>query len=168
VSRKIKPPSYLRNGNRLARCVLRWPDGRVENRSLGEYGSPESYAAHGRAVAEWRDAWAADTADRPTTPAGPVRTVADLIARHWAHEEDAGGVQERAGAMGPQASAGSREAEARGPAHQATKRWVCRLRGGGEPRRPLADGAVGGDPLGFSYNSCTAALPSACYCCLGP
>src|SRR5579862_2504514 len=84
---KRKPPSYLRNGPKLARCFVRWPDGRTESKSLGYYGSPESYAEHARLVAEWRAAWQADADGETRVRSGPVLTVDDLIFRYWQYEE---------------------------------------------------------------------------------
>ena len=89
--RSRKPPSYLKHrgpdGVLRARTVVRWPDGRVKHRSLGRYGSPESHAEHARLVAEWRAAWAEHAEAPALAPAGPVRTVAELIARFWRHAE---------------------------------------------------------------------------------
>lgn len=89
--RKLRPPSYLKHrcsdGVLRARTVLRWPGGRKEQKSLGRYGSPESYAEHQRLVAEWRSAW--EALGRGEAPAGPVRTVADLVERYWAQMREA-------------------------------------------------------------------------------
>jgi hypothetical protein len=79
---KLKPPSYLRNGAHLARTIIRWPGGRIENKSLGAYGSPESYAAHARAVADWTIAWERHAAAEAWAPAGRMLTVDDLLARY--------------------------------------------------------------------------------------
>lgn len=92
MARKRKPPAYLANksgsGKKLARCVIRWPGGKVETKSLGDYGSPESYAEHARWVAEWRQAWQVDPAGTPRAVAGPVLTVDDLIARYWVAQQE--------------------------------------------------------------------------------
>lgn len=91
MPRRRKPPTYLSftgpDGVKRARTVLRWPDGRVEHKSLGHYGSPESYAEHARLVAEWRAAWGAvsDVTSnvRESVHGGPVRTVTELCASYW-------------------------------------------------------------------------------------
>src|SRR5690242_15858822 len=53
-ARRLTVPRYLKHrctgGVLRARVVLRWPDGKKQQKSLGRYGSPESYAEHRGAV----------------------------------------------------------------------------------------------------------------------
>src|ERR1700721_2920618 len=92
MSKGRKPPSYLRHrgsdGRIRARTVLTLPGGIREERSLGPWGSPESHAAHERAVADWRTAWAAADASlpRPTTSSGET-PIAEVCAHFTAHAQ---------------------------------------------------------------------------------
>jgi len=75
-----KVPSYCRHRH-SGQAVVRID--RVDH-YLGRYGSPESYQAYQRAIAEWRARRAEGVAAAPTTrgPAQPDLTIAQLVYRY--------------------------------------------------------------------------------------
>lgn len=85
AARVPRQPSYLKH---------RGPDGRLRARvridgrdvPLGPYKSQESYDRYDEEIARWKARQAAkESGDEASSPTGPVRTVADLVARFLVH-----------------------------------------------------------------------------------